>query len=103
MADPAPRFEFSLTDAARRDRSEAELLDPGMRGTSLDLTAFVSCYNEADFILQTLEDIRVALRELGLAFEIIVVDDCSSDRSAELVRVTSPSIPMIESSCGATS
>lgn len=86
MAGGAPQYEFTLSDAAARQHSQAELLDPGARGLALDLTAFVSCYNEAAFILQTLEDIRLALREVGLSFEIIVVDDCSSDGSAQLVR-----------------
>ena len=86
MVARARPFEFTLSTAAAREESERELLFPETRGTTLDLTAFVSCYNEVDFIEQTLEDIRVALRELGLASEIIVIDDGSSDRSAELVR-----------------
>jgi len=86
MAGAFPPFEFTLSDAARREHSEGELLDPGARGTSLDLTAFVSCYNEAAYIVQTLEDIRLALDGLGISFEIIVVDDCSSDNSVELVK-----------------
>lgn len=85
MSSDSPKFEFFLSDAARRDHVEAALLRPETKDATLDLTAFVSCYNEAEFIVQTLEDIRLALREVGISFEIIVVDDCSSDDSAQLV------------------
>ncbi len=81
---PAP-FEFVLSEAARREHVESALLRPETRDSTLDLTAFVSCHNEAEFIVQTLEDIRLALRELGVSFEIIIVDDCSSDGSVGLV------------------
>lgn len=53
---------------------------------ALDLTCFVSCYNEADYIVDTLETIRSAAREVGLSFELIVIDDCSQDDSRERVR-----------------
>lgn len=81
-----PRYEFALSAAARRDHDEAVLLCPELRDSKLDLTAFVSCYNEAEFIVQTLIDINGALRQLGLSYEIIVVDDCSKDASAERVK-----------------
>jgi glycosyltransferase involved in cell wall biosynthesis len=81
----APPFEFTLSDAARAYHDEAVLLRPEARDTTLDLTAFVSCYNEAELIVQTLDDVRAALGQVGLSFEIIVVDDCSSDDSAERV------------------
>jgi len=82
----APPFEFTLSAASLRDHREEMLLRPELRDTTLDLTCFVSCYNEAGFIVQTLDDITGALRELGLSFEIIVVDDCSNDDSVERVR-----------------
>jgi glycosyltransferase involved in cell wall biosynthesis len=51
----------------------------------LDLTVFVSCYNEADYIIDTLDTIRRAAQEAGLRCEIIVIDDVSRDNSRELV------------------
>jgi len=81
-----PQHEFVLSAAAGRDHDEEVLLRPELRDSKLDLTAFVSCYNEAEFIVQTLNDINWALRQLGLSYEIIVVDDCSMDNSAELVK-----------------
>jgi glycosyltransferase involved in cell wall biosynthesis len=52
----------------------------------LDLTVFVSCHNEADHIVNTLDTICAAANELQLSFEIIVVDDRSRDDSGQIVR-----------------
>src|SRR6202043_283318 len=46
----------------------------------------VSCFNEAPYIVDTIDTVRAALAELGrLSFEIIVIDDCSSDGSPDIV------------------
>lgn len=82
----APAYEFTLSAASLRDHREEVLLRPELRDTTLDLTCFVSCYNETAYIVQTLADITGALHQLGLSFEIIVVDDCSTDDSAARVR-----------------
>lgn len=84
MRATAHRYEFELTPAARAGNSEARLTDPAA-GAEVDLTAFVSCYNESAYIINTLEDIRLALRETGMSFEILVIDDASSDDSAAKV------------------
>lgn len=81
----APASEFILSEAARTLHDERVLRDPAVAST-VELTAFVSCYNESAFILDTLEEIRVALREAGVSSEIIVIDDRSTDDSAEKVR-----------------
>lgn len=52
----------------------------------IDLTYFVSCYNEADHITETLDTICEAAREAGLSFEVLVIDDGSKDNSREVVR-----------------
>jgi glycosyltransferase involved in cell wall biosynthesis len=52
---------------------------------ALDLTVFVSCYNEANHIVDTLETVRRAAQEIGLSYEIIVIDDLSRDNSRDLV------------------
>jgi glycosyltransferase involved in cell wall biosynthesis len=78
------RYELVLSRAAGRYHSEADLLDPAA-AAPLDLTAFVSCYNEASLIVRTLDEVRTALSALPLKFEIIVIDDCSRDDSPALV------------------
>jgi glycosyltransferase involved in cell wall biosynthesis len=85
-ADSAPPFEITLSTAARAEHDEAALLRPETRDAALDFTAFVSCYNEAELIVQTLDDVRAALAQVGFRYEIIVVDDCSKDDSAARVR-----------------
>ena len=51
------------------------------------LSIVIPAYNEERFIGALLDQIRaVDLAPLGVSKEIIVVDDCSSDRTAEIVR-----------------
>jgi glycosyltransferase involved in cell wall biosynthesis len=50
------------------------------------LSLFVACYNEEENILDTLDNVRDALRGSKVAAEILVVDDASSDRSCQLIR-----------------
>jgi glycosyltransferase involved in cell wall biosynthesis len=57
---------------------------PGIVET-LDLTLFVPCYNEEKRVIGTLETIREALAEIGCSYEVIVVDDGSSDNTAAVV------------------
>lgn len=73
-----------MSEAARAIQSESELLAPGALA-EIDVTIFVSCYNEADFIVDTLDTIVAAFAETPLSFEIIVIDDVSKDNSAALV------------------
>jgi glycosyltransferase involved in cell wall biosynthesis len=50
------------------------------------LSVVIPAYNEERFILTLLERIKaVDLSSLGVAVELIVVDDCSKDRTADLV------------------
>jgi len=78
--------EVTMTLAAARLHEGESILDPGQQAP-LDLTVFVSCYNEQDYIVDTIETIRDALNEVGgIRYEIIVVDDCSRDRSSGIVK-----------------
>jgi glycosyltransferase involved in cell wall biosynthesis len=76
----------TMTPASASLHDPNEVLAPG-ENAALDLTILVSCYNEAAFIVSTLETIRDALASVrDISYEIIVIDDCSSDGSAELVK-----------------
>ena len=78
--------ELFMTPAAEQLHNRDEFLDPG-QNAPLDLTIMVSCYNERDYIISTLESLTSALAEAGVAkYEVIVVDDTSKDGSPELVR-----------------
>lgn len=67
-------MDASLLESAR-DRA------PARRGLSLVIPA----YNEQECIEQALDEATAAFTELGLDYEILVVDDGSRDRTAELV------------------
>jgi glycosyltransferase involved in cell wall biosynthesis len=74
-----------MTPAAQVLHSPASVLAPEQQA-ELDLTIFISCYKEEAFIVSTIETVRAALAEVGtLSYEIIIIDDCSGDRSADLV------------------
>jgi glycosyltransferase involved in cell wall biosynthesis len=49
------------------------------------LGLFVACYNEEANIEATLDTVVAACREVGVSFEIVVIDDGSRDRSVEIV------------------
>ncbi|MBE2179994.1 MAG: glycosyltransferase family 2 protein [Chthoniobacterales bacterium] len=61
------------------------------------LGLFVACYNEAENIQGTLETVVAACGEVGVSFEIVVIDDCSRDRSVEIVKEfgrSNPGVPL---------
>lgn len=82
MATPADTIV--MTPAAQALHGGAELVLPGTSGP-VDVTIFVSCYNESAFIVDTLETIIAAFAQTPLSYEIIVIDDVSKDNSAALV------------------
>jgi glycosyltransferase involved in cell wall biosynthesis len=77
--------DVAMSDAASRLHESGAQTALGIQST-LDLTFFVSCYNEADYIEITLDTIREAGHEVGLSFEIVVIDDGSKDESRDIVR-----------------
>jgi len=64
------------------------MIDPispaGIR-EELDLTIFVPCYNEEQRITGTLDTIRAAHQQFTMTFEVIVVDDGSTDQTCAVV------------------
>ena len=68
------------------------ILSPPMispeRGT-LDLSAVVPIYNEIESLPPLLVELQAALQATGLQWEIVLVDDASSDGSRELVKAES--------------
>jgi cellulose synthase/poly-beta-1,6-N-acetylglucosamine synthase-like glycosyltransferase len=76
--------EITLSEAAAVIHDPRLVTAPYEEGV-LDLTVFVSCYNEADYIVDTLDTVRRAAQEVRLSYEIIVIDDCSRDNSRDLV------------------
>jgi len=51
-----------------------------------DLSVVIPVYNEEESLPLLWAELREVLDRLGLAFEVVFVDDGSRDRSAEIVR-----------------
>lgn len=64
--------------------NEATALDP-IPINSLDLTICVPCKNEEKNVVGTLDTIVSAVSEVGCSYEIIVIDDGSTDKTSALV------------------
>lgn len=77
--------DIEMTPAASRLRAAESIVDP-YREAPVDITLFVSCYNEAASIEFTLDTVVDAAREAGKSAEILVIDDCSTDDSRDVVR-----------------
>ena len=50
-----------------------------------DLSLFVACYNEEEGIIPTLETVVAAASEVGISYDVVIIDDCSTDRSVEVI------------------
>lgn len=76
--------DITISEAARKLHDVAALTEP--YAGPIDLTLYVSSYNESAYIVQTLDTVRAALREVGLSYELMIIDDGSRDNSLELIR-----------------
>jgi glycosyltransferase involved in cell wall biosynthesis len=60
--------------------------DHGDRPPELDVSIILPVYNEAEHLLQEVDRVRAAMDASEYSYEIIVVDDGSSDNSADVAR-----------------
>lgn len=52
--------------------------------TQLDVTAVVPAYNEEESLAPTVAAVTAKLRELGKSYEVLIVDDGSTDRTPQI-------------------
>jgi dolichol-phosphate mannosyltransferase len=55
-----------------------------MKNAAELITIIIPAYNEKELVGSSVESAATAARQAGIPFEIIVVDDCSSDGTAEI-------------------
>ena len=53
---------------------------------SILLSVLITCYNESEFIVDSIKNVVGALEDAGIKGEVLVIDDCSKDNSVELVK-----------------
>ena len=59
------------------------------------LSLVIPCYNEAGNLRKLIEAIREAVDPLGLPYEVVITDDCSQDKSWEILRDMAAGDPRI--------
>ncbi|RFU40087.1 glycosyltransferase family 2 protein [Actinomadura logoneensis] len=79
--DAAPEFEAEF---------EAEDERP------VHVTIVLPCYNEQDHVLDEVERITKAMDNSGMAYELLAVDDCSTDDTLARLREAAPRFPSMK-------
>jgi glycosyltransferase involved in cell wall biosynthesis len=62
----------------------AALEDPSTAAGSIDLTFFVPCLNEEERVVPTVRTIQDAMKDFPCSYEVLIVDDGSSDRTFDV-------------------
>ncbi|MBM5815757.1 MAG: glycosyltransferase family 2 protein [Cyanobacteria bacterium K_Offshore_surface_m2_239] len=73
--------------------SASDHAPPGLADATPALSVVVPLYNEEASVRQLVAQLLEALRPLGLAFELVLVDDGSRDRTPELLRELAAEVP----------
>jgi glycosyltransferase involved in cell wall biosynthesis len=60
-----------------------DIAEPGQRHLEETVTVVIPAYNEGKHVAEQVEQVRAVMEKTGWTFEIIVVDDGSSDDTAE--------------------
>ena len=63
--------------------------------TTPELSVVIPCHNEADNLRPLLAAIQAALDPLGLEYEVVITDDCSSDGSWDVLRELTAAEPRL--------
>jgi Glycosyl transferase family 2 len=71
---------------------DATVTPAGAAGAEVDVSVVIPCLNEEAGIARVVEQAQAGLESAGLSGEIIVVDNASEDRSAELARAAGATV-----------
>jgi len=66
---------------------------PAADRTDLLATIVLPCFNEQDHVVQEIERISDAMDASGYSYELLVIDDASTDDTLEVVRAAAPRFP----------
>jgi glycosyltransferase involved in cell wall biosynthesis len=64
-------------------------------GERLDVTVVLPCYNEQNHVVNEIERITEALDQSSLRYELLVIDDCSTDQTLETVQQAQARFPYL--------
>lgn len=63
---------------------------------SPDVTVVLPCYNEQDHVILEIERITGALDASGLSYEVLAIDDASTDDTLAVLRAAAPRFPRVQ-------
>jgi glycosyltransferase involved in cell wall biosynthesis len=67
----------------------------GAQATRLDVTIVLPCYNEQDHVILEVERIAQAMDGSGYSYEILAIDDCSTDNTLAVLQEAAPRFPRL--------
>lgn len=69
---------------------------PPLANEQVLITIFVACFNEERYIERALDAVRESMAALSITYDVIVIDDASTDRSVELVEAWKAAHPEVD-------
>ncbi len=60
---------------------------------TLDVTVVLPCYNEQDHVMEEIDRITVAMDASGYRYELLVIDDKSTDNTLQILQAALPTRP----------
>jgi glycosyltransferase involved in cell wall biosynthesis len=82
----------TVVSAAPTHRSVTASSQPSGTNT-LDVTVVLPCYNEQDHVMQEIDRITAAMDTSGYSYELLVIDDKSTDSTLEVLEKALPNYP----------
>jgi glycosyltransferase involved in cell wall biosynthesis len=97
-AEPSYPSSSSLGTAPPPQPEPPDQVEPRYRGAPPDgraphVSIVLPCFNEQDHVLREVERISQAMDASGLPYELIAVDDASTDATLERLRAAEPNLP----------